>query len=166
MRIFYAVGLLLLINVQVNSSNENDKNFDKWFDKLTGEIGQGIAELKTDELPKKLSAEHPVQQLTLKEVTVTEFLQCDRFNEGLKDIGQFFYETFKLGGVLMKKLLSNLLACGNPLNEKICITKVIWDFSSDIIQYVPEIEAYKKEVQKLAKEVLEIFQYCAYRKNQ
>lgn len=164
--------LTLYFHFQVNSLpatlDEFVSNFDEWYEQTTEEI---INKFNDDEPQTfgitlleqtgtlKCYQQELGQLVKLRRATLTEFFQCDRLKEGFKDIGQILVKTFNISADVLKNLLSDLSECtGNDkLSQAICVVKAFWNVKG----HLTDFKLYKQEVVNLAKEVREIFQYCA-----
>uniref|UniRef100_T1HIJ8 Uncharacterized protein n=1 Tax=Rhodnius prolixus TaxID=13249 RepID=T1HIJ8_RHOPR len=185
MRVFYAIGLLVFINVQVNSSSEildvDEKNFDddEKSNKETEVILTDITGTKT--LLEPSSAERfklvrCYQQATeqlqeLRKDSISDFYRCDRLNEYFSfefNIDRILNNSVRQCTKLMNDLKAALGKCigGDPLTEAYCITQAMSVFNDKIKRYELKNEAYAVEVQNIGKEVRELFQYCAHQDDQ
>ncbi|XP_073995722.1 uncharacterized protein [Rhodnius prolixus] len=180
MRVFFAVGLLMLISAQVNSSpatlDKADKTFEEEFDKIIEKLTNEIT------VSQNYGAEHPaveqsellqcyqqsiLQLHMLNKTSVDDFFHCDRLKEGFQKIGEILLDSFKISGEVLKTLLQRLGSCigKDPVSEALCLTQGIIDFFTDIKKLVPEFQKYAQEINQLAKDVREIFNYCAHYKD-
>uniref|UniRef100_T1HJD2 Uncharacterized protein n=2 Tax=Rhodnius TaxID=13248 RepID=T1HJD2_RHOPR len=197
MQLLYAVGVLLLINVQVNSIptasfNQFEPGFDELFKEITEGLFNDFVELKSaksliqdgeleieslfttallqlEEEQPKIGLECFQQSLQefqiLKKNSFSDFMKCDRLQEGLKNMGKLFGESFDVTVDLsadLKSFVKEWTKCeeGNKLKKALCVMKNIWNFMKKVKSLVPKFKEQGLDIKKMVKKLREIYKYC------
>uniref|UniRef100_A0A4P6DA61 Uncharacterized protein n=1 Tax=Rhodnius prolixus TaxID=13249 RepID=A0A4P6DA61_RHOPR len=160
--------------IDVNSSpatlDLDDQHVDESSEELINKITEqpqtyGLSLLKH---PSKLLRcyQQAVKQLEkLRFDSVHELATCSRLKE-LNETAENF-PLMDMDPKIMYTLTDSLLHCTrrDEFSELLCVTKAFLAFSNSLSSIIPEFEAYEPEVLIIGREVRDIFQYCAHRRD-
>uniref|UniRef100_A0A224XX57 Putative secreted protein n=1 Tax=Panstrongylus lignarius TaxID=156445 RepID=A0A224XX57_9HEMI len=199
MRVFYAIGVLLLINGQVNSlslpQEEKDifNDFEEWLTDNALDLFNGLTDSEKQSLEDQLDTENSNdytslldhdtwQQLinpefyqqslkqvhNLKKINMSDLLRCDRLQQALQDVAEIFHKSMNLTvtfGDVVNEAVEGIKKCKehSKFKKVWCIIKVILKAGKSVGTNWPQFKAYIKEVQVLAKDISEVFDYCTHR---
>uniref|UniRef100_A0A4P6D969 Putative secreted protein rhodnius neglectus n=3 Tax=Rhodnius TaxID=13248 RepID=A0A4P6D969_RHOPR len=175
MKAFYAVGLLLLINAQVNSSpatlDDDTKDFHEQLDKTKKESIYESRELENPPAEHskilKCYQQADIQMEQLRLDSINDLFNCDLFKE-LNETVPYAKQIPGMDPNFIYNLAKDLINCvsRDQITEALCITKANLAFSKNIESILPKFEDYEDAVQAFGKEVRAMFQHCAHRKDQ
>ncbi|XP_073996064.1 uncharacterized protein [Rhodnius prolixus] len=174
MKAFYAVGLLLLINAQVNCSPATLDDDDDFNEKLDKTKEESIDESRELEKPP---AEHSrilkcyqkavMQMEQLRVDTIFDLINCDQYKEFIKS-APYAQEIPGMDPNLIYNLAKALINCvsRDQITEAQCVTQAYVDFIKNFDSILSKFDTYEVVVQVLGEEVRAMFQHCAHRKDQ
>ncbi|XP_073995723.1 uncharacterized protein [Rhodnius prolixus] len=176
MRVFYAVSLLMLISAQVNSSPETldkaDKNFEEGFEKLTNEITEsqnyGAKHSPAEQTELLQCYIKRLVQLNMQyDTSFHDFFHCVRMKQGFKKIGEMLIGFFEIGIDTVNTMHNMVLSCvdTDSVTGALCLIHDIIDFLTDFKSYVRKYEKNAPLIRQWAKDVTEMFNYCAQYQN-